>query len=178
MNAPASRSRTAIAIRPAIESDCERVADIYNDAIRSGRSTMDTRFVDAAHLEQLLAKCTPREVLLVGESRSRVVGWGIVKRYSERPGYDYACEESVYVADDQQGRGYGSALLEVALKRAHGFGYRHVVAKILAVNESSVRFHERFGFEIVGRQREIGLLQGEWHDVVIMQRIFPDIEPR
>ena len=115
MAAPASRPRTAIAIRLAIESDCARVADIYNDAIRSGRSTMDTRFVDAAHLQQLLAKCTPREVLLVSESQGRVVGWGIVKRYSERPGYDYACEESVYVADDQQGRGYGSALLEPGL---------------------------------------------------------------
>ena len=48
------------------------------------------------------------------------------------------------------------------------------MAKILAVNETSIRFHRRFGFEIVGQQRAIGYLNGRWYDVVILQRILDE----
>ena len=58
-----------------------------------------------------------------------------------------------------------------------GRGYRHLVAKIMAVNEGSLRFHLERGYEQVGRQREIGFLNGTWHDVVILQRILRDVGP-
>ena len=47
-----------------------------------------------------------------------------------------------------------------------------VEASIRAENDASIRFHERHGFEQVGRQREVGYVRGRWADVLIMQRIF------
>ena len=167
----ASRGRSKIVVRRAEQRDCARLAAVYNDAIRSGISTMDTEPVDARYFIRQLAAFKDREVLLAGESKAGVVGWSVVKRYSDRPGYRHACETSVYVGTSQQGNGYGSILQQAVVERADAFGYRHLVAKILAINESSIEFHKRFHYEIVGTQRKIGFLNGQWHDVVIMQRI-------
>lgn len=70
------------------------------------------------------------------------------------------------------GRGLGKPLQQELLNRAVALGYHHVVAKIWADNAGSIRFHERFGYEMVGVQREIGWVGGKWRDVAIMQKIF------
>jgi phosphinothricin acetyltransferase len=157
-------------IRGARQEDCREIARIYNEAIVSRRITMDTEPVDEGYFKGIL-DANQREAILVGDLDSQIVGWGVVKRYSERQGYRFTCETSVYVARAHWNRGYGSELLEAVIARAEALGYRHLVAKILAVNESSIRFHERFGFQVVGRQHAIGFLDGTWHDVVIMQRV-------
>lgn len=138
---------------------------------------MDTQPVSRAYFEGFLDD-TRRQAVIVGEVAAQTVAWGIVKQYSERPGYQYACEISVYVAEAYQGKGYGAALLGAVIASARSLHYRHLVAKVLAVNEPSIRFFRRVNFEVVGRQRAIGFLNGKWHDVVIMQRVFDDIRPR
>jgi phosphinothricin acetyltransferase len=47
----------------------------------------------------------------------------------------------------------------------------------MGVNRRSLAFHARHGFELVGRQRAIGRLNGILHDVVILQRLLPDAPP-
>ncbi len=160
-------------VREATAADCDAIARIYNEAIRSGLATMDTEPVTGASFEKTLSGLSAREALLVAEGPDTVVGWGIVKRYSDRPGYAIACETSLYVLDAEHGRGIGSALLDAVVARAAQLGYGHLVAKIMAVNERSIRFHARRGFESVGSQRNIGRLNGILHDVVIMQRLLP-----
>jgi phosphinothricin acetyltransferase len=161
-------STASFSIRQAKSIDTQTIASIYNEAIANGASTMDTEPVPADVFIETLNN-TQRESLLVGSLVDEVVAWGIVKSYSPRPGYQYACETSVYVAEAYQQIGFGSALQSEVMRHARALGYRHLVAKILAVNENSVRFHRRFGYEIVGQQRNIGYLNGHWHDVVIMQ---------
>jgi len=172
-----SRTPSSLRVRDAAAADCARLALIYNQAIRSGRCTMDSDPVSADFFRDQLDGMSPREALIVGETAEGVLGYGLVKRYSDRRGYAVACETSVYFAEDATGRGYGALLLEALVERARQARYRHLVAKIMAVNEASVRFHQRSGFEMVGRQRDIGCLDGVWHDVVILQRILEDVEP-
>lgn len=165
-------------IRLAASVDWDRLAHIYNEAIRSGRSTMDLIPVDANYFRKLADGFTPRECLLVTEHGSQITAWGIVKQYSDRPGYALACETSVYVTEDFHGHGVGTALQSAVIQKAWGYGYRHLVAKILAVNEASVRFHHHFDYQIAGIQKKIGFLNGIWHDIVIMQRILTDAQPK
>jgi len=42
---------------------------------------------------------------------------------------------------------------------------------VVAGNDHSIRFHQRFGYETVGLQRRIGYLHGRWYDVMILQRL-------
>ena len=66
---------------------------------------------------------------------------------------------------------------EALIARCKEYGYHHLVAKIFADNKASINYNKKFGYEIVGRQREIGFKNGRWQDVVIMQLVLDDVPP-
>lgn len=158
-------------IRAAGIADAEAIARIQRQSVEAMDATMAGPAASEDILEQLQAM-GPREVWLVVEEPQGVVGWGVVKKYSPRPGYDLCCETSIFLDRSLRGRGLGRPLQQELLDRAQALGYHHVVAKIWADNAGSIRFHERFGYEMVGVQREIGWVGGRWRDVAILQKIF------
>ncbi|MGK7895205.1 MAG: N-acetyltransferase family protein [Xenococcus sp. (in: cyanobacteria)] len=164
-------------IRTYLPSDFKAIADIYNEAIALGGVTMDIHAYSADDIAAIAKKFNQRETILVAQKDEQVIGWGIIKRYSDRPGYLVCCETSIYLSFASTGNGYGHALQNALLEKVKDFGYHHVVAKILVTNPQSIKFHQRFGFEMVGIQKEIGYYQDKWLDVAIMQLIFPEITP-
>ena len=169
---------SGLTIRAAEPQDYGAIATIYNEAIAHGGITMDCHPYTAADIQQAIQKMQQREAWLVAEDATRqtdaVIGWGVIKRYSDRIGYQLCCETSTYLAFAEVGKGYGHALQTSLMAQVQAYGYHHIVAKILAANQGSIRFHQRFGFEIVGIQEEIGFMNNAWHDVVIMQCILPE----
>ena len=119
----------------------------------------------------------PREMFVLLEVERRVLGWGIIKRYSDRPGYRFCCETAVYLRRGEVRRGYGSAIKRELIRRCRKLGYHHLVAKILAENEASIEYNRRLGYEMVGIQREIGWQGGRWRDVAVMQLVLEDVPP-
>ena len=132
---------------------------------------MDTEGPGASDIAQQIQDLGAREYLGVIEHRGAVVGWGILKRYHPRPGYARAGETSVYIDRSHTGQGHGSALQTELISLARSLDYHHLVAKIWASNDGSIRMHQRFGYEIVGTQREIGFVDGVYRDVTILQLI-------
>jgi len=163
-------------IRTYLKKDFQAIADIYNESISLGGVTLDFDLYSPANIEKAFIKnFNHRETILVSEQDSQVIGWGIIKHYNKRPGYNLSCETSIYLSFSNIGRGYGYALQTALLEKVQAFGYHHVVAKILVANSRSIKFHQKFGYEIVGIQKEIGYYQGKWLDVAILQLIFADI---
>jgi len=158
-----------VPIRDARPDDAPAIAAIYNEAIAAGGSTMDQRPHTARDVLGWMEHFNDREALLVMTDAGGIVGWGILKRYSDRPGYRFCCETSVYVGGDHRGRGFGSRIQAALMDRCRAYGYHHVVAKIWAENEASRSLHRKFGFELVGIQREIGFHEGRRIDVAILQ---------
>jgi len=158
-----------ILIRPAEFEDASAVAQIYTESILARDSTMDTAVFRAEDIVELLNRLTEREQLFVLAVGSDIKGWGIVKSYSNRPGYAVACETSVYLFRDTVGNGLGSRLQRHLLEYCRQVGYHHVVTKIWAENESSIAFHARHGFTLVGIQHEIGRIDGQWKDIALME---------
>lgn len=157
--------------REAVPGDAAAIAAIYNESVAARDSTMQLEPVDAESVRSRIASLGEREALLVAEAGNRVVGWGIVKRYSDRGGYRHTAETSVYVRRDRTGEGFGSQIQAALIERCRAFGDRHLVAKVWADNEASVALHRRFGYEEVGVQRDIGRVDGAWKDVLILQKI-------
>jgi L-amino acid N-acyltransferase YncA len=46
--------------------------------------------------------------------------------------------------------------------------------RIRSTNTASLALHARHGFEIVGGEREIARVRGQWVDVVLMQLVLSD----
>lgn len=163
-------------IRAAREGDCESLASIYQQSLDRKDCCMELT-TSAQSFRDMMKGFHSREALLVIEDRGQVQGWGVVKRYSDRVGYRVACETSIYLRLDVTGGGYGSQLQAALMEKVRDFGYRHIVAKIWASNHGSIRFHEKFGYELVGIQKEVGFMDGKWRDVAILQCVLSEVLP-
>ncbi len=167
------------ALRDATPEDCPAIAEIYNESLLVGDATMDEGLKDAEHFRNVLAGLGEREVCLVLASGGQVLGWGMLQRYSERPGYRFAGETRIFLRRDVVGRGHGSRIKRALIERSRVLGYHHLVAKIQADNTLSIEYNRKFGYELVGIQKEIGYRDGSWRDVAILQLVFdgPPPEP-
>ncbi len=164
-------------LRDATAPDATAIARIYTASIDARDSTMQLEPMRTETIQTELAELGAREAWLVMERRGRVIGWGVVRRYSPRGGYRYAAETSVYLDRSQTGRGWGAQIQAALIERARAYGYHHLVAKVWADNARSMALHQTFGYELVGVQREIGRVDGRWVDVALLQKLLesPDV---
>ncbi|MGI9470232.1 MAG: GNAT family N-acetyltransferase [Rubripirellula sp.] len=181
MNSEASPDRQLsvgdIQIRSANVNDAGVIARIYNFHIDLGGATFDTEHWETEFVARLV-HCSLPEAWFVatchGDSTSdeEVVGWASARRHSLRHGYRFTCETAIYLTRQAMGCGIGDLLQQRLETHCRESGIHHAIAKIIADNERSIAFHRRFGYELVGIQKEIGHMGGEWRDVAILQRIF------
>lgn len=149
--------------------DFGTVAAIYNEAIEQGKSSMEENLYTAKKIAAWVEKFNNRERLYVLRKAGTIIGWGIIKRYSDREGYRFAAETAVYLQFSELGQGYGTLIKKHLIEICRALDYHHLVAKIFASNIGSIEYNRKFGYEIVGRQKEIGFKDGQWTDVIIMQ---------
>lgn len=132
---------------------------------------MEERHHTTADIADWVAAFNERERLYVLRHEQTVLGWGIIKKYSTRHGYRFAGETAVYLRPEARGQGFGSTMKRHLIEVCRQLKYRHLVAKIFASNQGSIDYNLKLGYELVGRQKEIGFKNGEWMDVVILQYI-------
>lgn len=166
-----STMQTDIQLIPATPEDYSTIADIYNVYVRDGKQTMEEQVHTTEDIANWAKKFHDREGLFVLKKKDKTIGWGIIKRYSDRAGYRFTCETAVYLHSDHLGQGHGSYVKRELINICKDWNYHHLVAKIFAVNTGSIIYNEKLGYEVVGRQKEIGFKDGKWTDVVIMQLI-------
>jgi phosphinothricin acetyltransferase len=159
-------STAQVAIAALAADDWADVARIYAEGIATRLATFETNVPawdewDRAHLPGHR---------MVARDGGRVVGWAALAPVSSRCVYAGVAEVSVYVAADARGRGIGTALLGALVESSEAGGLWTLEAGILPENEASVRMHERCGFRVVGRRERLGRMQGEWRDVLLLER--------
>ncbi len=164
-----------LTLRDATPTDAAVVAAIYNAAAPEGDPVLGEQPKREADVRRLIDGLGEREALVLLERDDDVLGWGLVKRYSPRPGYRFCCEILVFVRPDQQRRGYGRHLQQALAERGKAFRYHHLLGRVWGTNAAGLAFHKAFGYEVVGIQRAIGYLGGRWEDVVVLQRVLEDV---
>lgn len=156
----------------ASSADYSAIANIYNEYILNGGATMDEEVKSEKDISGWVEKFNDRERLFVLKKKRQLIGWGIIKKYSDRSGYRTTCETAIYLTATEMGKGYGTFLKKEVMQVCKELGYRHLVAKILGGNKASIVYNQKLGYTIVGTQKEVGFRDGVWHDVVIMQYLF------
>ncbi|WP_439574092.1 GNAT family N-acetyltransferase [Phreatobacter sp.] len=159
-------------LRPATGADIPAITAIYGPNVRDGIASFEYDVPDASEMERrqaaILAGGYP---YLVAEIDGAVVGYAYASAYRTRPGYRFACENSVYVSPAAQGRGVGRALLDQLIDDCTALGYRQMIAVIGNLgNHGSIALHRACGFTVVGVLPSIGWKLDRWVDCVLMQR--------
>jgi phosphinothricin acetyltransferase len=145
--------------------DWPEVARIFEDGIRSGDATFELEPPswddwDAAH----------SQIRVVAELEGRVVGWAALSPKSARHCYRGVAESSVYVEEALQGRGVGRALMDEVIVRSEASGIWTLEAGIFPENKASLRLHLGCGFRLVGVRERLGEANGEFRDVLLLER--------
>ena len=159
----AAATTTVEGLRP---DDWPEVARIYAEGIETGDATFEQSVPtweewDAAHL--------PRH-RFVARHAGAIVGWAAASGVSDRCVFGGVVESSVYVAGDHRGKGIGHALLEALIESTEASDIWTVQAGIFPENLASLAVHERAGFEVIGRRKRLGKLNGVWRDVLLLER--------
>ena len=72
-----------------------------------------------------------------------------------------------------RGRGVGRQLVEALVEAASQLGYWKLVSRIFPSNTASRSLCRACGFREVGVYEKHGCLDGQWLDVVIVERLIP-----
>jgi L-amino acid N-acyltransferase YncA len=158
-------------VRAAEATDAATIARIYNDGIEDRLATFETEPRTAEDITRWLQEDLP---LVVVESDGAVVAWAVAHRYRDRAAYAGVGEFSVYVARAERGRGHGRAAVQSLIDECERRGLWKLVSRVFPENDASLALCRSLGFREVGVYRRHAKLDGEWRDVVIVERLLGD----
>jgi phosphinothricin acetyltransferase len=157
-----------VTTRLARPSDAAAIARIYNEGIEDRLATFETEPRTAEDITHWFEDDIP---LVVAEAEGDVVAWAVAHRYRERAAYAGVGEFSIYVARAARGRGLGRTTLQALVDECQRRGLWKLVSRVFPENEASLALCRSAGFREVGVYRRHAQLDGEWRDVVIVERV-------
>lgn len=113
-----------------------------------------------------------RHIVLTAERDGAVVGFAVTHPYSPRECYAGIAELTIYVDRAARGSGVGSRLLQELTQVAGARGVWKLIGRIFVENAASRVLCRKHGFREVGTHLRHAQLDGEWRDVVLVERLF------
>lgn len=159
-----------ITIRQADIDDAPAITAIYNQGIADRDATFETAPRTVAQLAQRLADQDRYPMLVATADAGRVLGWAGLSSYRPRECYAGIAEFSIYLARDARGQGVGRQLLEALVDLAAARGFWKLLSRIFPSNAASRGMCRACGFREVGVYQRHAQLDGQWLDVVIVER--------
>ncbi|KZL22067.1 N-acyltransferase YncA [Pseudovibrio axinellae] len=165
-------------LRRAIKSDLPALLEIHNDAVKSLAAIWTDALETLEDRENWFDKRTAGgfPIIIAENSQGEILGYGSYGPFREKSGYDKTLEHSVYIRPEAQGKGAGSALLQVLIVLAKQDQYHVLIGAIDSENKGSIRLHERYGFKVTGELPQVGFKFGRWLDLTLMTLILNDDE--
>ena len=121
--------------RPAVESDVQAIADIYNASVMAGGATADLTPRTFDQRRAWVESHTPPYGVFVVESEDgSIIGFGALSVFYDRAGYDGVTDLAYYIDPAWQGRGVGTFMLDRLLTEALARHMRKACGIIFADN--------------------------------------------
>ena len=160
------------AVRLAEASDAPAIAAIFSQGIAERVATFETREQSAERVASLLPS---RRVPLVAELGGEVVAFAWVTPYDDAHDY-YAGvgEATMYVERSARRGGVGRLLIEALADAAAREGFHKLVDKVFTSNQPSIALLRSCGWSEVGVHRRHGRIDGNWKDVLVVERLLGD----
>ena len=153
-------------IRNFKKSDFNSVKSIYQQGIDTGNATFQKKAKGWNEWNSsFLDTCR-----IVAELNDEVVGWAALSAASKRTVYNGVAEVSIYIAKNYANYGIGNSLLSELVSTSENEGIWTLQAGIFPENESRIAIHSKNGFKKLGIRKNLGKMNGEWRDILFMER--------
>jgi L-amino acid N-acyltransferase YncA len=154
--------------RTATANDAAAIAEIYNEGIQDRLATFETRLRSGEDIRNWFDGIHP---VIVVEEESRIIAFAATSTYRPRECYSGIAEFSVYVARAARGHGVGRMAMDALIEAAQRARFWKLVSRIFVENIASRKLVASCGFREVGTYQRHARLDGEWRDVVIVERL-------
>lgn len=148
--------------------DAVEIARIYNEGIEDRVATFET---DLRGEKDMLRWFDEERTIVVVEDEGRVAAFASAFSYRPRKCYDGVREFSVYVARNARGRGFGRLALDELIAACHSRGDWKLLSRVFPENTASLKLLKSMGFREVGTYVRHAKLDGQWRDVVIVEKL-------
>ena len=155
-------------VRGGVREDAARIAKIYNDGIADRIATFET---EPRGPQQILAWFDAGYPVQVSGENEKVMAYAVAFPYRSRPCYDGVREFSVYVAREGRRKGFGRTALQALIEESRARGWWKLLSRIFPENTASLKLCTTLGFREVGIYEKHGQLDGQWRDVVIVEKL-------
>jgi L-amino acid N-acyltransferase YncA len=160
--------RSQVRIRGAEPGDAVRLAEIFNQGVEDRVATFETHPATPADAERWVAD----DVVVIAARDGTVVGWAKASPYSDQhPYYDGVREATLYVERGARRSGIGRQLLSALAGAASETGAHKLIGKIFTSNGPSIALVAGLGWREVGVHERHGTLDGEWKDVLVVEKL-------
>jgi L-amino acid N-acyltransferase YncA len=149
-----------------LDSHWDAVKLIYTQGMATGNATFQT---EAPTWEQWNNGHLMHS-RIVAINNKEVVGWAALSPVSTRLVYAGVAEVSIYIADDNKGKGIGNLVLKELIFQSEVNGIWTLQAGIFPENIASVTLHIKNGFKVIGTKEKIGKMKNVWRDNFFLER--------
>lgn len=160
-----------LTVRRATPEDSAGIARVHAAGVATGLATLDAAAPSADEVRTRLLGARAEHPTVVAVADDVVLAAAWLVPYSPRAAYDGVAEFSVYVDPATARMGLGTLTVGALLQAAERARLHKVVGKVLAQNAASRALCARLGFREVGVHLRHGQVDGDWVDVVVVERL-------
>lgn len=166
-----------IRIRLATPEDADKLLAIYAPYVSGTAISFECRIPTVENFRNRIVSTLKEYPYLVAEQDGKIAGYAYASAFHSREAYRHSAETSIYVAENERGRGIGRALyeaLERQLRRQNVFILYACVTCSDREDEflpkASLRFHEKMGYRPVGVFRNCGYKFDRWYSTQSLEK--------
>lgn len=165
-----------LSIRKAHEEDLEMILSIYNQGIADRIATLESEEKDYTYIRKWFDEHQGRYAVLVAALGDQIIGWASLNRYSNRSAYDGVADLSIYIERSFRGKGVGKVLLKKLEEVARSQRFYKILLFTFPFNGLGQGLYKKCGYREVGVFHKQGILDGNFVDVMAMEKCFEEVE--
>jgi phosphinothricin acetyltransferase len=165
-----------LTFKNATVEDLPKIVEIYNSTISSRMVTADTENVTVESRLKWFEEHSPakRPLWVIENESGETIGWVSFQSFYGRKAYDATVEVSIYLDENQRGKGLGKIILQYCLNNAPQYGIKNLLGFIFAHNDPSIKLFKHFGFEDWATLPDVAVLDGQERSLKILGKRLTD----
>ena len=138
-------------------------------------ATLETRPRTKEEMEEWFVKRNEKyKVIVIENTEGKILGWASLNQYNSRCCYKGIADISIYIKGSMRGKGIGKKLMRYLIKTAKNESFYKLVLKMISHNKAAKGLYLSMGFREVGIYKRHGMLDGNWVDITIMEKLLTD----
>jgi len=157
-------------LRLANINDTEGILNVYKPYVENTTITFEYDVPSLEEFKNRILTISKNFPYIVCEVDDTIVGYAYASKYHGRSAFAWTVELSIYVNENYHNHKISHKLYSSLLDILKIQGVYNAYSCITIPNEKSKKFHERFGFNLVGTFSNSGYKFGKWIDVMWMEK--------